>query len=147
MKSGALSGKKQRNLKIEDDATKGDAWTWVAVDRDSKAVPCFKIGKRDKATADAFVGDLAGRLQNRVQISTDGLKAYENAVEKAFGTEVDYGMIVKTYANVESITPERRYSAPEVIDIKKYIVMGDPSESRICTSHIERLTIATRASI
>jgi IS1 family transposase len=137
-------GKKQRHLRATDDATMGDAWTWVAIDRDSKAVPCFKVGKRDNATAKAFVGDLAGRLKNRPQISTDGLKAYADAIDCAFGTDVDYGSIVKTYATIESITPERRYSQPEVIDIKRYVMMGDPDESRICTSHIERLKASTR---
>jgi hypothetical protein len=81
------------------------------------------------------VGDLASRLKNRPQISTDGLKAYADAIDRAFGTDVDYGSIVKTYATVESITPERRYSAPEVIDIKKYVMMGDPDVAHISTSH------------
>src|SRR5262249_52824968 len=91
-------GKKQRHLTIEDDATKGDVWTWVAVDRDTKAVPCYKVGKRTVGDATEFVGDLSGRLKNRVQISTDGLKAYTDAIDRAFGTDVDYGSIVKTYA-------------------------------------------------
>jgi IS1 family transposase len=137
-------GKKQRNLGPSDGPSFGDAWTWVAVDRDSKAVPCFKVGKRTSADANTFVGDLAGRLKNRPQISTDGLKAYVDAVELAFGTNVDYGSIVKTYASVESVTPERRYSAPEVVSITKYIVMGDPDEAKISTSHVERLNATTR---
>jgi IS1 family transposase len=137
-------GKKQRHLTAKDDATMGDAWTWVAVDRDSKAVPCFHVGKRTTPDAVAFVGDLASRLKNRPQISTDGLKAYADAIDRAFGTDVDYGSIVKTYATVESITPERRYSQPEVIDIKKFVMMGDPDVGRISTSHIERLNASTR---
>jgi hypothetical protein len=83
-------------------------------------------------------------LKNRPQISTDGLKAYVDAIDRVFGTEVDYGSIVKTYATVEAITPERRYSAPEVIDIKKYVVMGDPNVEKICTSHVERVNATTR---
>lgn len=137
-------GKKQRNLTIQDNATKGDAWTWVAIDRESKAVPCFRVGKRTTIDAVQFVGDLKTRLKNRPQISTDGLKAYADAIDRVFGTDVDYGSIVKTYATVESITPERRYSAPEVIDIKKYVVMGDPSIEKICTSHVERVNATTR---
>jgi len=117
---------------------------WVAIDRDSKAVPCFKVGKRTVTDAREFVGDLAGRLKNRPQISTDGLTAYVDAIDRVFGTDVDYGSIVKTYATVESITPERRYSSPEVTDIKKYVVMGDPEVSRICTSHMERVNATTR---
>jgi transposase-like protein len=137
-------GKKQRHLRATDDASMGDAWTWVAVDRDPKAMPCFHVGKRTTTDAVAFVGDLAERLKNRVQISTDGLKAYTDAIDRVFGTDVDYGLIVKTSETVESITPERRYSAPEVIDIKKYVVMGDPSVDKICTSHVERLNASTR---
>jgi IS1 family transposase len=137
-------GKKQGHLRAGDDSTMGDAWTWIAFDRDSKAVPCFKVGKRTATDALAFVGDLANRLKNRPQISTDGLKAYADAIDRVFGTEVDYGSIVKTYASVEAITPERRYSAPIVTGIKKYVVMGDPKEDRICTSHVERVNATTR---
>ena len=71
-------------------------------------------------------------------------QSYTDAIDRAFGTDVDYGLIVKTYATVDFITPERRYSAPEVIDIKKYVVMGDPDESRISTSHVERQNASTR---
>ena len=137
-------GKKQRNVTANDTPQSGDAWTWVAIDRESKAVPCFKVGKRTAADATVFVGDLAGRLENRPQISTDGLKAYADAIERAFGKDVDYGSIVKTYASVESTTPERRYSSPEVVSLDKYIVMGDPKESQISTSHVERLNATTR---
>ena len=83
-------------------------------------------------------------LKNRVQLSTDGLKEYVDAVERGFGTEVDYGMIVKSYGTVESISPAHRYSQPEVIDVKKYVIMGDPKRSMICTSHVERLNASTR---
>jgi IS1 family transposase len=137
-------GKKQRHTTIEDAPTLGDAWTWVAIDRNTKTVPCFKVGKRTAVDAIAFVGDLAGRLKNRPQISTDGLKAYVDAIDKVFGTDVDYGSIVKTYATEESITPERRYSAPIVKDVTKYVVMGDPKVENICTSHVERVNATTR---
>lgn len=138
-------GKKQRHLRVDDNEARcGDAWTFCAIDRGSKAVPCFKVGKRDATTASAFVEDLAGRLKKRVQLSTDGLKAYVDAVDKSFGTDVDYGQIIKVYGNVESITPEYRYSVPEVTDIKKQIVMGDPKVNMICTSHIERVNATTR---
>ncbi len=90
-------GKKQRNLEVDDDPSMGDVWTFCAIDADTKLVPSFKVGKRDEATAGAFVGDLAGRMKNRVQISTDALRAYVGAVDQAFGIEVDYAQIVKTY--------------------------------------------------
>jgi len=122
-------GKKNKHLKADDDETQlGDVWTFCAVDRQTKAVPCFKVGKRDTATTNAFVGDLASRLRGRAQLSTDGLKTYIDAIDKSFGTEVDYGMIVKSYGTVEeSKSPAHRYSQPEVTDIKKYVVMGAPS--------------------
>ena len=85
-------GKKQKQLKPEDDRSRlGDTWTWVALDADSKLVPCYRVGKRTGEDAQAFLKDLSSRLTNRVQLSTDGLRAYIDAVEQAFGTEVDYG--------------------------------------------------------
>lgn len=137
-------GKKQRHLDYDDDPKLGDVWTFCAVDRKTKAVPCFKVGKRDAATTNAFIGDLADRLSNRAQISTDGLKLYIDAIDKSFGTEVDYGQIVKVYGTIESIKPEYRYSQPVVTDIKTYVVMGDPKPDMICTSHIERVNATTR---
>lgn len=143
-----LIGKKQRHLRpVDDESRMGDVWTFCGIDADTKIVPCFRVGKRDRSTANAFVADLAGRLHNRVQISTDGLSAYVDAIERGFGMEVDYGQIVKTYAAVESITPERRYSAPEVIAIRKTAVTGDPDRSLISTSYIERLNATTRLNM
>ncbi len=141
-------GKKQRHLtEADDEATTGDAWTFCAIDAKTKLVPAFKVGKRDAATANAFVADLAGRMKNRVQISTDGLKAYVDAVERGFGVDVDYGQIVKHYAAVDSIMPERRYSAPEVIAVTKSVVCGDPDQETISTSYVERLNATTRLNM
>jgi IS1 family transposase len=84
-------GKKQRHVRPNDDpAEVGDFWVWIALDSDSKLIPTYAVGKRDLPTAMAFVSDLADRLANRVQISSDGLKAYIWAIERAFGSEVDY---------------------------------------------------------
>ena len=141
-------GKKQRHLtEADSEAQVGDAWTFCAIDAKTKIVPAFKVGKRDNATANAFVADLAGRMAKRVQISTDGLKAYVDAVERGFGMEVDYGQIVKHYAAVESITPERRYSAPEVIAVTKNVISGDPDQATISTSYVERLNATTRLNM
>lgn len=138
-------GKKQRHILPADDESRiGDVWTFCAIDRKTKAVPSFRVGKRTSETANAFVGDLAGRLKNRVQISTDGLKAYVDAVERGFGTDVDFGQIVKSYGALESHSQEHRYSQPHVQSIQKYIVMGDPNAEQICTSHVERLNASTR---
>jgi IS1 family transposase len=136
--------KKKRNLTPSDDETRGDAWTFCAIDSDTKIVPCFRVGKRDTATANAFMDDLSSHLKNRVQLSTDGLRAYVEAVELAFGADVDYGQIVKTYAAVETSAPQRRYSAPELVNIRKVTVTGNPEDAHISTSYVERLNLTTR---
>ena len=120
----------------------GDVWTFIALDADTKLIPSFTVGKRDAYHAKAFMSDLSGRVKNRVQISSDGLKAYEDAIERGFGTEVDYGQIVKTY----SVTPlgnsaqpaAIRYSPAEVIKAEKTVVSGAPNVDRISTSHVEK---------
>src|SRR5882762_2429122 len=75
----------------------GDVWTWVALDAETKLIPCWTVGGRDAGTAHAFISDLAGRLANRIQLTTDGHRAYLDAVETAFGSEIDYAMLVKMY--------------------------------------------------
>jgi IS1 family transposase len=133
-------GAKQKNAKRAK--AYGDVWTFIALDADTKLIPSFVVGKRDSYHAKAFMSDLASRLVNRVQISSDSLRAYEDATERAFGAEVDYGQVVKTYA----VTPlgnaaapaAVRYSPSEVIAIEKTVVTGTPDVNRICTSHIEK---------
>jgi hypothetical protein len=108
-------------------------------------MPAFKVGKRNHVTANAFVADVASRLKNRPQISSDGLRAYVEAVENAFGTEVDFGMIIKTYGvDKGEHHQERRYSAPEVTAMHKMEIMGRPDMDLVSTSHIERLNGTTR---
>lgn len=94
-------GKHDRFITPEDDADLGSVWTFCAIDSDSKIVPSYKIGKRDSETATAFMNDLASRLNNRIQLSSDGLAAYYEAVETAFGADVDYSQVVKIYSNEE----------------------------------------------
>ncbi len=138
-------GKKEKHRMISDDPTLGDVWTFCAIDAETKLVPSFRVGKRNHATANAFVSDVASRLKNRPQISSDGLRAYVEAVENAFGSQVDFGMIMKTYgADRGEHHQERRYSAPEVMSQQKMIVMGRPEMDLISTSHIERLNGTTR---
>src|SRR5947207_14380605 len=88
-------GKKDRNVRLDDSNELGSVWTFCAIDADTKLVPAFKVGKRDRETTCEFVEDLASRMKNRVQISTDGLMAYVDAMEASFGYEVDYAEIVK----------------------------------------------------
>ncbi|HEX8706813.1 MAG TPA: IS1 family transposase [Pyrinomonadaceae bacterium] len=137
--------KKKRSIKPSDDPRQvGDAWTFCAIDSDTKLVPSFKVGKRDSLTANAFINDLASRLKNRVQLSSDALAAYVEAVEQGFGADVDYGQIVKAYEKDESRSPERRYSPTRLVNISKSVITGNPEEALISTSYVERLNLTTR---
>jgi IS1 family transposase len=136
-------GKKDRNVRLDEPAPVGSAWTFCAIDAETKLVPAFKVGGRDTATANAFVRDVASRMRNRVQISTDGLRAYVEAVEKSFGADVDFAQIVKTYGR-EEVNDHRRYSSPEFVSSEKKIITGNPDQRLISTSYIERLNATTR---
>jgi IS1 family transposase len=137
-------GKKQRNTLVDDSPELGDVWTFCAIDAETKIVPAFKVGKRDHATANAFVSDLAGRLTRRVQISADGLKTYIEAIENAFGSGVDFAQVIKVYTHDLSQHPERKYSAPDFVSNEKIAIMGNPDMDLACTSHIERVNGTTR---
>jgi IS1 family transposase len=137
-------GKKEKHCTVDDSPELGDVWTFCAVDAETKIVPTFRCGKRDRATANAFVQDVASRMKNRVQISTDGLRAYVEAIEKSFGADVDYAQIVKTYTHDVEMNPNHRYSAPEIVTTEKKIFSGSPDISRISTSYVERLNGTTR---
>jgi len=138
-------GKKQKHLHPEDDPTKGDVWTFCAIDAETKLVPAFKVGKRAHQTAHTFVKDVASRLENRPQISTDGLPVYVDAIDEAFGMDVDYGMIIKNYGTDQGEHhQERRYSSPAITFCEKREIAGHPNVDLICTSHIERLNGITR---
>jgi IS1 family transposase len=138
-------GKHDRFIKPEDDTELGSVWTFCAIDSDTKIVPSYRIGKRDGATANAFMSDLASRPRNRIELSSDGLAAYYDAVELAFGADVDYSQVVKSYASNEgAYSPERKNKAPDFVSLSKYVVSGDPDLSRANTSHVERLNATTR---
>jgi IS1 family transposase len=135
-------GKKDRSVR-ESDSQVGSVWTFCAIDAETKLVPAFKVGDRDVKTATAFMQSVAMRMRNRVQISTDGLRAYVDAVEKAFGADVDYAQIVKTYGHEEA-SDNRRYSAPEFVSCEKKYIAGNPNYDLISTSYVERLNATTR---
>lgn len=104
----------------------GDVWTFIALDADTKLIPSFVVGKRDSYHARAFMDDLAGRLSRRVQLSSDALAAYPDAIERGFGSEVDYGQIVKTYGIVNlNKEAASRYSPAEVVAVEKTVINGD----------------------
>ena len=140
----AFCSKKQKNVSSDDDATRvGDAWTYVAIDSDSKIVPCFRVGKRNAENTNGFVADVAARLRNRVQLSTDGLKMYIDAIRDSFGVDnVDYATIVKSY-EAEPVGPGR-YSPPKVSSTEKTPVFGAPLAELVSTSFIERQNLTMR---
>jgi IS1 family transposase len=136
-------GAKERNIPAaERGRGRGDVWTWTAICADTKIVPCWHIGRRDADAAATFMEDLASRLANRVQLTTDGLSVYLEAVEGAFGSGVDYAMLVKLYGQ----TPEgqRRYSPPEIVGTEKTTVMGHPDPAHIATSFVESHNLTMR---
>jgi IS1 family transposase len=120
----------------------GSIWTWVAIDADTKLVPSFLVGNRDVQSAHLFMQDLAYRLASRVQLTTDGLRAYLVAVQGAFGLDVDFATLHKMYAIPAG--EERRYSPPVCIGCKKYEVTGNPDPEHISTSYVERANLSMR---
>jgi len=137
-------GKKERHVQLGDDQSLGDVWTFCAIDAETKLVPSFAVGKRDWGTANTFVADVASRVKNRVQISSDALREYVGAVERAFGTDVDFAQIVKSYVHEDSANAERKYSAPEFVIEEVRAVCGHPNLSLASTSYVERLNGTTR---
>ncbi len=136
-------GKKESRLKPSDDSQFGDVWTFCVIDAETKLVPAFKVeNNRTLPTTTAFMRDVASRMRNRVQVSTDSLRAYKEAVEAAWGGDVDYAQIVKVYGHDER--EEHRYAPPEVIGTEKTVMQGNPNYSLISTSYVERLNATTR---
>jgi IS1 family transposase len=140
-------GMKDRKATLSDrQQGRGDVWTWYGLDQDSKLIIAYRVGNRDATTARVFVQDLADRLTNRVQLTSDGLRVYVTAVEAAFGWwGVDYAQLMKIYG------PDRegagRYSPPICLGTQKSYVMGDPKVEDINTSHVERMNLTTRMEV
>jgi IS1 family transposase len=125
----------------------GDVWTWTALDADSKIIPQWLVGLRDAQWANAFIRDIAYRLKNRVQLTSDGHKAYLSAVEDAFGGEIDYAMLVKLYGAAPEESIEHRYSPSEVTGCRVDIIEGNPDRRHISTSYVERQNLTMRMSM
>lgn len=121
----------------------GDVWTWVAICADTKIVPCWRIGDRDAWNAQHFMYDLSHRLANRVQLTTDGHRVYLQAVEMAFGTEIDYAMLVKIYSSDRG-EGEIRYSPPDYTGCRTMPLIGNPKPRDISTSFAERQNLTMR---
>ena len=137
---------KEKNVARAKAAPKGagDVWTWTAIEADSKLIISWEVGDRTSATAIEFMDDLRDRLANRVQLTTDGHEAYLEAVEGAFGGDVDYAQLIKLYGSTEGKGSEKRYSPAECTGIRKRKVEGSPDPADVSTSHVERNNLTMR---
>ena len=138
---------KQKNVATAKAAPEGagDVWTWTALDADTKLIVSFYVGDRSGESAMVLMDDLRTRLANRVQLTTDGHKAYLEAVEGAFGSDVDFAQLIKLYG--PTITAPGRYSPAECIGAKKQRVMGSPDIAHVSTSYVERQNLTMRMSM
>jgi len=137
---------KQKNVPADKQGKFGfgDIWTWAAIDADTKLIPSFTVGNRDARAACQLIDDLKGRLKSRIQLTTDGLKVYLEAVEGAFGSEIDYAMLIKTY---EPSQEEPRYSPAVCTSAEAKPIMGNPAPQYISTSYVERQNLSMRMGI
>lgn len=127
----------------------GDVWTWTAICADSKLILSWKVGSRDVETAREFIDDLASRLLHKVQLTSDGHKVYIDAIERAFGANVDYAMLIKLYGSEGSSIKEaeKKYSPAECTGSIKQSIQGKPDDKYISTSHVERQNLTMRMSM
>ncbi|HVV81780.1 MAG TPA: IS1 family transposase [Kofleriaceae bacterium] len=137
-------GKKQKRVRQPDDANRvGDQWVYVAIDGDTKPIPSFLVGKRTQENTNVFIEDVASRLRNRIQVSTDGLRMYAEAIEASFGVDgVDYATVVKEY-EADTLS-EGRYSPPRVTSVEKTPIFGAPLAELVSTSYVERQNLTMR---
>ncbi len=139
--------KKKRNVRDSDPAEFGDAWVFVGIDPQTKLIPSFAVGKRTKETTNAFIGDLAARLANRVQLTTDGFNFYIDAVEKHFGADIDFGQVIKLYGDYGQHDAAGRYSPQPIIEVISKVRQGNPEPKHMSTSHVERQNLTMRMAI
>jgi IS1 family transposase len=119
----------------------GDVWTWTAIDADSKFMIAWNVGNRDAETAREFMLNVADRLANRVQLTTDGFAKYLKAVDNAFGNDIDFAQLIKVYGKPQD---EHRYSPAQVISTEKRAIKGDPDKAKVSTSYVERQNLNMR---
>jgi len=141
-------GKHQKHVTEDEDGRYiGDQYVFVAMDSDSKLIPAFKLAKRSGSAASGFMYELSTRIVTRFQLSTDAFPAYVSAVDRAFGTEIDYGQVVKDYVSPPEREASRRYTPGRIIRTTKTVISGNPNPDLISTSHIERQNLTMRMSM
>jgi IS1 family transposase len=139
-------GKKQRNVTPEEKklGELGDQYTFIALDPETKLIPVFAVGKRDHATTYNFVRQIKERVTGRIQLSTDAFTTYNDVVDRVFGANVDYAQVIKYFESDHSVG---RYSPPKLSGIDKVRVQGNPRESRVSTSYVERNNLTVRMQV
>jgi IS1 family transposase len=125
----------------------GDVWTTTGIDADTKLIISYLVARRDAKAAKMFMEDLQSRISSHIQLTTDGHKVYVNAVENAFGSEIDYAMLIKIYGSPLQEDSSTRYSPATCIDCRTAVIAGDPDPEKICTSYVERQNLTMRMSM
>lgn len=138
-------GAKAKNVPESKRGEWGDIWTWTAIDADSKLIVSYRVGNRTASDAYDFMQDVASRLANRVQLTTDSLKVYLNAVDYAFGIDIDYAILEKHYGSfVTSGSAAHRYTPAKITATKRAVITGDPNPRHVSTSYVERQNLTMR---